>query len=77
MYLYDTCRELVAFVDDEILDYLIKENSSDINRLRCFIGDTYSDTIYKVNDYGNLENVEQDDFSYVIDEMIELLESEN
>lgn len=40
LYLYDTTQELVEFVDDEILTYLIKENSDSVSRLRCFINDT-------------------------------------
>lgn len=33
LYLYDTTQELVEFVDDEILKYLIKENSDSVSRL--------------------------------------------
>lgn len=70
LYLYDTTQELVTFVDDEILNYLIKENSDSITRLRFFINDTNDDYIYKLNVYGNLENVDINDFEFCIDEAI-------
>ena len=73
LYLYDTIHEICEFVDEEIMDYLIKENSSSLTRLRCFIGDTFDAVIYKLDGYGNLENVEDDDFEYCIDECIERL----
>lgn len=70
LYLYDTTQELVEFVDDEILTYLIKENSDSVSRLRCFINDTNDDNIYKLDGYGNLENVNINDFEFCIDEAI-------
>lgn len=73
LYLYDCMHEIVEFVDDEIMEYLIKECNNDIDRLRCFIGDTHSDYIYKLDGYGNLENVTDDDFEYCIDNAIEQL----
>lgn len=73
LYLYDTTQELVNFVDDEILSYLIKENSDSVSRLRCFINDTNDDNIYKLNGYGNLENVDINDFEFCIDEAITTL----
>lgn len=41
--------------DDE--DMVISENSDSIDRLRYFIGDTYSADIYRIDGYGNLEKV--------------------
>lgn len=73
LYLYDSMRETVEFVDDEIMEYLIKDCDNDIDRLRCFIGDTHSDYIYKLDGYGNLENVTDDDFEHCIDNAIEQL----
>ena len=64
---------MMNFVDEEIMEYLIKENSTSLSRLRCFIGDTYDNNIYKLDGYGNLENVSNDDFEYCIDECIEKL----
>lgn len=71
LYLCDTLTEIVEFVDDEMLEYLLKDCNNDIDRLRCFIGETYSSNIYKLDGYGNLENVNDDDFIYCIDEIIE------
>ena len=73
LYLYDTTQELIEFVDYEILEYLINQNKDSLSRLRYFINDTYDDSIYKLNGYGNLENVERDDFIYCIDEAISKL----
>ena len=61
---------ITEFVDDEILTYLIKENSDSVSRLRCFINDTNDDNIYKLDGYGNLENVNINDFEFCIDEAI-------
>lgn len=79
LYLYDSTQETYNFVDDEILIYLIEREKNnygyyDLNRLRYFIGDTYDDSIYILNGYGNLENVTQNDFIYCIDEAIERLQ---
>lgn len=74
LYLSDSLSELVDFVDDEIMGYLIEDCENDIDRLRCFIGDTYTSSLYKANAYGNLENVSDDDFIYCIDEIIKRLE---
>lgn len=70
LYLYDTLNEIVEFVDDEMIEYLIKNCNNDIDRLRCFIGETYSSSIYKIDGYGNLENVVDDDFITCIDKII-------
>ena len=68
--IYNACS-----ADDDILDYLeeqnyvtsddedmvISENSDSIDRLRYFIGDTYSADIYRIDGYGNLENITSED----------------
>ena len=71
--LYDTLREFYNFIDEELLKYLIKENSDSLTRLRYFINNTYDDDIYLLNDYGNLENVNDDTFSSAINEMIDYI----
>ena len=79
LYLHDTARELVDFVDEELLGYYLEYQLKEFGVDRLFYitqALTYSDTIYKVNAYGNLENVEQDDFIYVIDEIIEKLKED-
>ena len=67
------------FVDDEILSYYIENEKDDyghydLTRLRFFINNTYDDYIYYINAYGNLENVEKEDFNICIDEAISVLE---
>lgn len=79
LYLYDTINELYEFVDDELLTYHIENIKDsygyyDLTRLRYFINNTYDDSIYYLDGYGNLENVTTDDISYCIDEAIEKLE---
>lgn len=80
--IYNICSE-----DDEILEYLeeqnyitsndedrvIAENSDSIDRLRFFIGDTYSAEIYKFDGYGNLENVTGEDLQDLCDDLIKEL----
>lgn len=73
LYISDTVKEVVTWVDDEILEYLIEQCNNDITRLRYFIGDTYGADIYKLDVYGNLENVDMNDIIECIDEAIELL----
>lgn len=71
LYLCDALNEIGNFVDEEILPDLIKNCNDDIDRLRCFIGYTNVASIYKLDGYGNLENVNDDDFIYCIDKIIE------
>lgn len=79
LYLYDRIQEMYNFVDDEILSYYIENEKDDyghydLTRLRYFINNTYDDYIYYINAYGNLENVEKEDFNICIDEAISVLE---
>lgn len=79
LYLYDSIQEMYNFIDDELLTYhieAIKDSYGyyDLTRLRYFINNTYDDSIYYLDGYGNLENVTTDDISYCIDEAIEKLE---
>ena len=83
--IYNTCSN-----DDDILDYLdeqnyvtsededrvISENSDSIDRLRYFIGDTYSAEIYRLDGYGNLENVTGDDLQDLCDDLVKELKSQ-
>ena len=62
--------------NDEVLDELIKQNSSDIDRLRCFIGDTYSSDLYKIDGYGNLANVTSGDMEMLVDELIDIVKDQ-
>lgn len=68
-YLTDRIQEH-DFVDDEVLEYIVKENATDVSRLRCFINDTYDDDLYMLDGYGNLNNVHSSDFEDLIDDLI-------
>ena len=58
------------FLEDDDLDYFLKkEIEGGVDRLRCFINDTYSDDMYKLDGYGNLANITQDDFENLIDDL--------
>lgn len=50
------------------------DNGNGIDRLRCFINNTYADDLYILNGYGNLSNVTQGEFKSVIDSMIDRVE---
>ena len=80
LYLHDHLNDYLEIVDEETMQYYLEYQFKTFGTERLFYMTRcldYADSIYKVNAYGNLENVTQDDFTYVIDEMIELLESEN
>ena len=59
--------------NDETLEYQIARCENDIDRLRCFIGDTYSDSIYRIDGYGNLANVTSGDLEMLCDELINIV----
>ena len=65
------------FVDDEILEYIVKEQSlGGVSRLRCFIGDTYDANLYRLDGCGNLANVDNSDFEYLINDIVQSLEED-
>ena len=72
-YLYDRCQELLNVVDDENLPYLFQENNCCERLFYLTGGIKHSSGIYKINDYGNLENVSNDDLGYCIDEAMDQL----
>lgn len=76
LYLYDSCRECVEFLDEELLKYYIEYQIKEFGTCRVpymFRSIEFEDSIYKCNAYGNLENVHDDDFIYCIDEAINKL----
>ena len=76
LYLTDRIQAY-DFVDDEILEYIVKEQSlGGVSRLRCFIGDTYDANLYRLDGYGNLANVDNSDFEYLIDDIVQSLEED-
>jgi len=69
LYLTDVIQE-AEFVDEELLeDYFKNVLAKDFSlaRIRHFLGDTRDDDIYRFDGYGNLANVDNDDFIEVID----------
>lgn len=74
--LYDRILETVDFVSEEILPYYVEYQLKEIGieRIIYMAKDvTYADSIYKINDYGNLENVAINDFIYCINEALDCL----
>ena len=72
-YLCDYISEENYVQEDEIMEFLIKSNSDSLDRLRCFIGDTYSAALYRVDGYGNLQNIDRSDLECLCDELIDKL----
>ncbi len=64
------------FVDEEQLEYIVKEQVTDVSSLRCFLGDTYDANLYRLDGYGNLANVGKDDFESLIDDLVYDLEND-
>ena len=54
----------------------IERAENDINRLRCFIGDTHYANIYKLDGYGNLQNISLSDLEDACDYVIETAKTE-
>jgi hypothetical protein len=77
LYLYDRTQELVEFMDDELLEQYVQEQlaSYGVERVRCLLNNTIGSSIYKLDAYGNLENVTDDDFICCIDNAIETLKN--
>ena len=61
------------FVNDEWVTEYIKENP-DITRLRYFIGDTYDASLYKLDGYGNLSNILEEDLQFLCDSLINMID---
>lgn len=65
--------EQEVITEDEVVEDLLPQNSDDLARLRCFINTTYDDSIYRIDGYGNLDNVTPDflsDLCYDLTKMI-------
>ena len=86
--IYDLCfgyeyqdLDLIELIEDEnfmtderVSDYI--QRNPDEARLRHFFGKTYTDSIYKMNGYGNLANVNKGDFEDLINSLVEKIEEE-
>lgn len=83
--IYNACSndgEILSYLDEQNYvtsddeERIIKENSDSIDRLRYFIGDTYSADLYRIDGYGNLENVTSEDLKDLCDDLIHELRRE-
>ena len=72
MYLCDHIHDY-GLLDEDDIQYWLERNNNDLDRLRFFIGDTYSSDMYRLNAYGNLENIGIDDFKDLCDELIDVV----
>lgn len=62
-----------GLLDEDDTQYWLEQNNNDLDRLRYFIGDTYSSDMYRLNAYGNLENIGIEDFKDLCDELIDVV----
>lgn len=76
LYLVDYIWEQNFIVDEEDERIVIEHNSDSLDRLRCFIGDTYHDDIYQIDGYGNLSNVSDGDMEILCDDLIGIVKRE-
>lgn len=77
-----SCELEDAGVDCEsVLDDIITEEEAEktakyrleeygLQSLRCYLGDAYSDEIYRLNGYANLANIYDDDWEDILDEIL-------
>lgn len=76
-YYADDFRELSDLLDEDDVYYWLNLACKDgIDRVRCFINDTYSDDIYKLDGYNNLSNVSESDLRDAVDDVINNIESD-
>lgn len=76
LYLHDSINDNVEFVDDESLKYYVEYQFKEFGPERLFYMTRhlqYCDSIYKINAYGNLENVDNYDFLCCINNALDKL----
>lgn len=71
-YIYE--QNFIVSEEDEKI--AIENNSDSIDRLRCFVGDTYSDDVYCLEGYGNLKNVNDGDFETLCEDLARIVEQQ-
>lgn len=76
LYLCDYVQEQDIVTEDEVVENLLPQNDDDLTRLRCFINTTYDDNIYRIDGYGNLDNVSHNTISDLCDELITMVDRE-
>ena len=72
----DYVQEQDIVTEDEVVGNLLPQNDDDLARLRCFINTTYDDSIYRIDGYGNLDNVSHNTISDLCDELITMVDRE-
>lgn len=66
---------------DGVLDDIITEEEAEetakyrleeygLQSLACYLGDVYGDELYRLDGYANLANVYDDDWGYILDDML-------
>ena len=74
---YDDIREISDILDDDDVDYWLKAAAKDgVDRVRCFVADTYSDDIYKLDGYNNLANVTDGDLESLVYDLTEKIKDD-
>ena len=53
---------------EEMAKYRLEECG--LQALRCYLGDVYSDELYRLDGYDNLVNIYNDDWGYILDEIL-------
>lgn len=74
LYLCDKLRDNLDVLDEELVQYYFQNNQGLERLFYATRGIEYADSIYKVNAYGNLENITTDDFKWAIQETIDALQ---
>lgn len=74
---YDDIREISDILDDDDVDYWLEAAEKDgVDRVRCFVADTYSDDIYKLDGYNNLANVTDGDLESLVYDLTEKIKDD-
>lgn len=74
---YDNLRDVSDILDDDDLDYWLETAAKDgVDRVRCFVADTYSDDIYKLDGYNNLANVTDGDLESLVYDLTEKIKDD-
>lgn len=79
LYLYDTINECTEFLDDEQLEYYIDYQIKNFGIDRVFYmfnQVTNVCGVYVIDGYGNLRDIDDTDFEYCIETLIDKLEEE-
>ena len=74
---YDDLRDISDILDDDDLDYWLEKAAKDgVDMVRCFVADTYSDDIYKLDGYNNLANVTDGDLESLVYDLTEKIKDD-